>query len=48
MLTTTKTNINITNNNNNNNNNSKTTYMGLQIDAHENTDGQNNNVQRNL
>ena len=46
MLTTTKTNINITNNNNNNN--SKTTHMGLQIDAHENTDGQNNNVQRNL
>ena len=41
LLTTTKTNINIISNDNNN---SKTTHSGLQIDALENSDVQNNSV----
>ena len=49
MLPTTKTNIVIINNNNsNNNNNTKTTHTGLQIDAHENIDGQKNSVSKEL
>ena len=48
MLTTTKSNISIIDNNNNNNNNSKTTHIGLQIDAHENIDGQNSSVTKEL
>ena len=46
MLTTTKTNINIINNNSNSN--SKTAHSGLQIDVHENIDGQNNSVGKEL
>ena len=43
MLTTAKTSINIINSSN-----SKTTHTGLQIDAHENIDGQNNSVTKEL
>ena len=46
-MTIIKTNIIITNNNSNNNN-TKTTKMGLQIYAHENIDGQNNKVTKEL
>ena len=45
MLTTTKSNISSIDNNNNN---SKTTHIGLQIDAHENIDGQNSSVTKEL
>ena len=49
MLTThNHKNILINNNNSNNNNNTKTTHMGLQLDAHENIDGQNNGVAKEL
>ena len=43
LLTTTKANIN-----NNNNSSTKTTLMGLQIDAYENKDGQNNSIIKEL
>ena len=52
MLTATKINIIIIIiiiiNHNDNNDNTKTTHTGLQIDAHENIDGQNNSVMKEL
>ena len=36
------------NNNSSSNSNTKTTCYGLPIDAHENIDGQNNNVNKEL